>query len=52
MTGAISLCKHVKELQDMGADEAMIAAAKGLARNAISRAGMLDNAAEESSSNN
>jgi hypothetical protein len=39
MTSAVGLWKHVKELQDMGADEATIAAVNGLARNAISRAG-------------
>jgi hypothetical protein len=35
----------------MGAHEATIAAAKGLAGNAISRAGMLDSAGESSSNN-
>jgi hypothetical protein len=52
MTRAIGLRKHDKELQDMGADEATIApAAKGLARNAISRAGILGSAEERSSNN-
>jgi hypothetical protein len=51
MTREIGLRKHDKELQDMGADEATLAAAKGLARNAISRAGILGSAEERSSNN-
>jgi hypothetical protein len=51
MTSALGLWKDVKELQNMGADEVTIAAAKGLAGNAISRAGML-NSAKVSSGNN
>jgi hypothetical protein len=51
MTSAVGLWKHMKELHGMGADEATIAAAKGLAHNATSRASMLDSA-ELSSSNN
>ncbi len=41
-TSAVGFWKHVKELQDMDADEVKLAAAKGLAQNAISRAGMLN----------
>jgi hypothetical protein len=40
-TSAVGLLKHVKELQDMDADEAMIAAGKCLVWNAMSTAGVL-----------
>jgi hypothetical protein len=52
ITSALGFWKYVKEVQAMGADEAMIAAAKSLAWNAISRACMLDSAEESSSDDN
>jgi hypothetical protein len=51
MTSAVSLWKNVKALEEMGADEETITAAKALARNAISRASTLDRR-EGASSNN
>ncbi len=52
MTSAVSLWKNVKSLEEMGADEDTIAAAKGLARNAILRATTLDETEVARTSNN
>jgi hypothetical protein len=51
MTSAVSLWNNVKALEEMGANEETITAAKALAQNVISRASML-NRIEGASSNN